>query len=802
MKKPDFSKQGLSRFFLYHSEKLVLAVALLLLGLFFWLGFSSPVFDKKTPTQLTELARQADQYIVSEINWEKISEIDVRKADDKIVAKITEGSAKVDAAKYPFGFWSVKALTLGLRSDPALLEPQELMAFQMVAPVLFSPKATVVDPFEDLDLAKASVPSIDNDSRGMRDLGDLGDSPGDRRGGREDADEKKKKESQGPVIDAGSSVLALHQQTTPGLRPSHVNFSNTSEQAFIMNIVSITGLVNIKNQWTDYESSFASGIGFYPVRDKPKYLYVEVQRAEVIEGKEPEWQDISENVAVKQPSFYPNKMTRMPQASFPSAPEIISEDAWDNILTGPIPPIVQVDYRPMVTHPKIENRKFDPLPKIAKGKEVSDADTMFSDPATADGQPAQDDQNLPGLRDMGGPASGSPTRTDIVRSGSNVIKYKTALATKKALQDYKLLRFFDLQAKPGTTYQYRVRLWLADPNNEATGEDAVALRAGSPGRSGPGQAGGNRDLDDGGGMGQIGGGVGGLGGRGGRGGSEGEGGAPLGGPGAGQDAGDADAQYKHVAITSQMRDPLVRKRLDLARQVADPKDPKKVTYFVTEFRKTAEGEVSEEVQVPSGHDELRFARPTIWSQPVEVAVKSEMSSAIAGKVVPATKKKFGTFELAEGEPMAEVVATVLNKKYNAVLPAKKATFRAEALDFSANIHVVNSVTSGVHVYKQAPILTDSVVVDMLGGDELPLPPSEKMRFNLPGELLIMKADGTFQIANDLDDRTKFVQALLRDDDSMEVGGEKAERQRKREKEQEDNRRGAGGGESPGGRGGS
>ncbi len=802
MKKPDLSKQGLKRFFLYHSEKLVLGLAILLLGLFFWLGFSAPVFNKKTPTQLTELARQADQYIVSETNWEKISVIDVRKADDKIVAKITEGSTKVDAAKYPFGFWSVKALTLGLRSDPALLEPQELMAFQMVAPVLFSPKTTVVDPFGDLPLAKANIPTIDSGLGSPRGLGDLSESPGDRRGGgREEADEKKKKEPPALVIDAGSSVLPLHQQTTPGLRPPHFGFSNSTEQAFIMNIVSVTGLVNFKNQWTDYESSFASSIGFYPTRDKPKYLYVEVQRADVTGGKEAEWQDISENVAVKQTSFYPSKMTRMPQASFTSAPEIISEDAWDNILTGPIPPIVQVDYRPFVTHPKIENRKFDPLPKMEKGKEISDADAMFSDPATADGKPAQTDQNVPGLGDMGASGFGGPTRTDIVRSGSNVIKYKTALAAKKAMQDYKLMRFFDLQAKPGATYRYRVRLWLADPNNEASGEDAVALRAGSPGRSGPGQAGGNRDQDDG-GMGQIGGGVGGLGGRGGRGGSEGEGGAPLGGAGAGQGAGEAESQYTHVAITSQMRDPLVRKRLDLARQVPDPKDPKKITYFVTEFRKTAEGEVSEEVQVPVGHDELRFARPTIWSQPVEVAVKSEMSSVIAGKVVPVTKKKFGAFELAEGEPTAEVVSTVLNKKYNAVLPAKKTTYRAEALDFSADIHVVNSVTWGVHVYKHAPILTDSVVVDMLGGDELPLNGSEKMRFSLPGEMLIMKADGTFQIANDLDDRTKYVQALLRDDDSMEVGGEKAERQKKREKEQEDNRRGAGGGESPGGRGGS
>ena len=109
--------------------------------------------------------------------------------------------------------------------------------------------------------------------------------------------------------------------------------------------------------------------------------------------------------------------------------------------------------------------------------------------------------------------------------------------------------------------------------------------------------------------------------------------------------------------------------------------------------------------------------------------------------------------------------------------------------------MVNSVNWGVHVYQNAPILSESALVDMLGGDELPLPNTEKMRYFMPSEMLVMKVDGTFHIANDLDDKTKFVQALLIEDESMDVGGERAER-KKRDQEQENNTRGG-----PGGRGG-
>ena len=206
-------------------------------------------------------------------------------------------------------------------------------------------------------------------------------------------------------------------------------------------------------------------------------------------------------------------------------------------------------------------------------------------------------------------------------------------------------------------------------------------------------------------------------------------------------------------------------------------------YYVSEFQKTADGaEELVEIPVPKMRPDLRFSRPTEWSDPVDVSIKTQPDPVLAGKIRLPRTIKIGNKQLADGEPVTEVVPSVWSKKYNAALPARKQAFRADALDFSADIHVLNPVTWQVHVMEDAPIISHAVVVDMLGGEELPLSRNELMRHHLPSEMLIMNADGTFMVANEMNDKAKYKQALLEEDDTVEVGGQKAERQRRKETE--------------------
>ena len=70
---------------------------------------------------------------------------------------------------------------------------------------------------------------------------------------------------------------------------------------------------------------------------------------------------------------------------------------------------------------------------------------------------------------------------------------------------------------------------------------------------------------------------------------------------------------------------------------------------------------------------------------------------------------------------------------------------------------------------KVPIRTGKVVVDALGGEELPLPRAEKMRHNLAGEILVMDRYGNLKISNDIADRTTYRNLLLEPDESQTVG---------------------------------
>jgi uncharacterized membrane protein YgcG len=796
MKKPDFSKQGIQRFFLYHTEKLVLALAVVLLGLFFWMGYSSDVFREKLPNELSNLADQADRHILSDTNWEKIETF--READDKVVERIKDGMNKLDADDYQYGPWSVRVATREPRTDPGLIKPTDLMAFQFNAPVILSPpppRANLIDPLAELPIAMEK--KADSSRRGGRpegggglDGGRAGPGGLGRGGGRgsqdddEDGGNRKKPVEDGvPEVDAGSRIELIHQHTLPGVRPAHYGLDTTANKSILFNVVCVTGLVDIKKQWAEYQKGFASGVGFYPNRDKPIYQFVQVVRRKIVDGNPQEWQDISERIAVKQPKFCPQNLVSMPNSRFASSPEPVHPDFYDPILTGPIPAITQFDYRPFVTHPKIESRIFDKQPEVVEETDkfndgigiwsgTDDETPGFQGPGSGgrgSGGPGGLGRGSGG-RGSGGagrggrPSGGSGGQDEVVvRAGSDVTKYWASVLARKAKRDYKLVRFFDLQKlDPDTTYEYRVRLWLGDANNEDPDKKFAEIHGIVEGAGG-GRVG-NDDDDE----------------------------SSDDDDESSEDDDDSDQPatpetFEYVSIQPKMKAPAVRERLYMARSETNKKSGKK-KYYVSEFRKSDDGtEVKEETAVPNGHPYLRFARPTEWSEPVSITIKPETSEVVAGQIEIPRPIKINNEPLPDGEPVMEVVASVWSKQYNTALPARKEVFRGDALDFSANIHVLNPITWSVHVLENAPVLTESVVVDMLGGEELELPRQELMRHHLPSEVLIMKADGSFEVANDMDQKTRFKQLLLLGDESTEIG-----KPRRKPKDQ-DSGRGRGGG---------
>jgi len=899
MKKPDFSKAAMSKFFLHHTEKLVLGVSLVLLGLFFWMGFKAKPFAEKTPDDLAKMADRAGQYIQSDTSWDAIKPY---RNGFKDVDKVIKNNSTVTASKYNIDpFTGIVAATLAPRTDPALLRIIEPEIDVFSGPMVLALNTSMqVDPFADHPFAPASELPVggsnsggfDGDESGG-DFGDMdpsmggGGDPGGMfggggRGGQGEDDggrssRKTDDESTVPELEGvGTRMLTVHDHRFPGIRPIKHGLPPSSSKSFLYNIVVVKGLVDYQAQWKQFEKSFSNGIGYYPDRDRPIYQFLQVERREVSEGGAPvqgkagEWEDRSEMVTFNMPEFYP-QIHRMPKAFYPSAPEVIAPENFDPVLTQPIPPITMVDYRPYVNHSKLagKSRTFPETKKVEEAKVIGAEDIFTSSPGGGSGGQSPFGGGAGGGKfggggggGMGGMGAGGPggslgggppggagggrsgggmgggmggggmgggglggVAQEQSRAGSDFTDYYKSLESHKAPESsYRLVRFFDVMTTPGKSYEYRMRAWLADPNNEDRTNTFATLQGG--GAVSSGGFGNDLGADEDMGESESDEAYGSPGGRSGGAGRPGGSGPPQ--------SDDKPAEAKYVAIKSTMKVPPVRKRLNRTKEIKDDKTGD-VKYIVYEPRFDENGapvldkdgnEVFDEIPVPKAPigkgadgkniyaDYLKHARPTQWSDPVKVTVRSRKGQVAGGKVANAKKLTLRTPETTTqvpvGEPTAEVAAAVWwGRNLGTALPTKQTVSRGDALNFYTTSYFLHPITWRVHVAKNVdvedgeaqfmvPIETNNVVIDMMGGEELPLPRTEKMRFSVASEMLVMDEFGEFSVKNDMEDSAQFRNLLFLEDDSQTVG--RGKRRKKKSKDNGDSR-GGGSGKFGGGGGG-
>ncbi len=888
MAKPDFSKQGMQDFFLYHTEKLILALSVILLGLFFWMGYKTPQVSLGTPSDLSKKADQAEQYVVKATAWEEIAEF--RKGDKNVKAEIDAAVGNVKPSDFIIdAFSGIAARSLEPRVDPTIYPVEQLHAsvFSSAMIISFGKPVPGGDPFSHMSMV---VDESADDAMGMgmgmgfgggddeeedysgedEDYGDEGGPTGPPFGG----DKKEDDDDEKPEVDAGKSFKSVHSELLAGLRPSSLGISPVSCRAYNYNVVCVTGLVDFKEQFNEFETKLSDKIGYYPQRDQPIYQYVQVERRPVsTDGKDQKWTDISQQVNFQIPRLSPS-MHRMPMAFFSSAPEDVAPENFDPILTQAIPGLSMVDYRPYTTHPELKtSREFpDPIEEEVEDEieaedvwdlgldELGGADPlntggggrggpgggggmggppgggMGGPPGGGMGGPPGGGMGGPPGGGMGGPPGGGGGRggpggdigggpggfgtgglgpaDDVLqtRRGSDVTDYWRAL-TRKPTTDYKLVRFFDVHQKSGETYEYRVRVWLADPNNDDPNETFVQLRGSAGTATSIGGQDEDEDQEDGpdyddeeGEMDE-------------------EGDIAAGGIGD-EDEGPA---WVKIPITSQMTTADVRKRLGKI-QVETKMETKldaegkkyrdeyeEVTVAEPTIEKEEDGSTKYRfAKVPrdlfkdgtSSKTDLylKYSRCSEWSDPIKVKIETSSSMVAAGELQPGKIVKMKdasgddmVFEASE--PVSEIVAAVWSNELGARVPAKRQVYRGDSLDFFAPSHVVHPITSQVYLYQtenkaitgmakyMSPVQTKKVLVDAMGGDEIPLPRAEKMRHHLPTEMLVLNEFGEFEVRNDIDDQTAFRILSLKPDDSKYVG---RDRRQKKEKNTGGGRGGPGG----------
>ena len=742
MKKSGFD---LNDFLLHHVEKVILVVAIALLGLFFYLGFSTAIFKLKTPSQLSADAKTAERHIQDSESWNKIVEYRRGNTDatDRIV-KAESALSNLDISSYEHGrMMGTKAKALGLRMDPEILPPVEVVAVPFRAPLLVKSENASSSPVSMLTNA-ASVDEEDDSNRPG--TGGLGGGDFDE-GQSQDETKSKKKEEFGP----GTKISELYEQLSVGIRPGVAGVGAGGNKSEVIDCIAIFGLMKVKNQFAKFDQVFKEATAYYPDRDRPIYQYVEVQRREQKQdGSWSDWKDVNKRNRNIVNKAYPDSLYKR------GAPEIIDPQYYDEVLTGKIPPIAGVDYRRFANHPsgKIPFRSF-PEEKVEEIEtEVSEnlLDRISDD---EDGNSAlfgedEDDRGRAGRAQDGrsrGSRGGSEGDFDeeeeeegrntssrdsrLQRTGSNFSDYLEVMKQKEPKADYKLVRFFDINVTPGKIYQYRMRIWLSDPNNENP-EGFKALEDAT---------GGGRDTPN---MGQLG-----LG--------EGEGGG---------EEEEEEKSYAYVKLSQEMTDTSVRERL------RNPKIPKEERPFPEQLQYSRTADDWTYVTTPT----FQFAED--GSQPTEdtaegVAVPQDSGEFYAGRVTSGRliKTPDGRDFVLGGDPAAEIVASQWNTTFDTKIPVHRFVQRGEVLNFTPDkpVHVLHPVDMTVRVLEEQPeIKTNAVVVDMIGGEKLPVYRA-MMDFHMPGEILILDAQGKFRVQNDIADRKEYHMALFLDDESSEVG---------------------------------
>ncbi len=685
MSRFDLKLEGnaFQNFMLQHAEKVVLGLGVALAAFFIWWGWSTPIFTVTSPDNLMADAKRAEQHIQSASSWDEIKEFrtGIKDADNRIVQ--LKGS--VDTTDYNLSYTrGTPAKPAGLRLDPTLVAAEQLEVRTFRAPLIIN--------FANPEIKKLRVAGFkeENESSGFQIGGDQ------QRGNRSRERDVK--------IDAGDTVPPTQMIELPGIRPKTVTL-DPKYNPYVKDFIVVTGVVPIREQYQRYQEALASAQGYYPPLDRPEYGKVEVQRR--VEGGD--WETLNIEPILR--DTLPNSW----------APEVIDPAYFDPILTGRIPLVALADFRPWMTHSRVPLRHNVPL-SIRKeltgdvGERKVEIDPF--------GRRAGGGSET--VAEQGAPQGTVPPEENVeLFKGNNPAAYELAANALRPKADYKLIRFVDINPPLGKPVQYRVRLWLKDPN-----------RRDDPMLASSGQA---TDRRDGAGF-QVG-----------------------GSGGGGQGAGISDVDSERGPPTSGQTDPDIEEAKRYTRVTVTP------NMLHPEVRRRLLEELNQK-------DNPQGLRATEWSQESPwIVAGSNASTFYAGDTVIEGMRttRIGETVIALSEPVARFVAGIWSEKYNTLLPSKREVSRGDLLNFVAErVHLLNPRDYRVLRADNERINTNGVVVDIMGGLELPyrnLP----IRFQAPTDVLILDASGNLRVQNSLEDYKGYRHALFMEDEKAEYGKPRA-----------------------------
>jgi len=716
------SGNAIGNFFKSHIEKIIFGTAILALGGPVFFSMSTEDY-KSSPSKLANENDLAKSYMERVDAWDNLE--DFRKVETEAPKRIVASEkSPLEYDKYAFDrILGTRIATLGQRLDPELKAPFDLMAVQVSAPIVISGRySKMVGLLEIIEGEKEKAKPKRSSS------GDDGDDDGEfGEGGGDSSEEEEGPES----IPASLRNVAL-------LNPEAQQWDSDKVNPVVRDSLCVLGLVPHEAQWKEFDSKLRDAQGWYPLRDRPDYKYMEIQRR--ADGGE--WVDVTDSIENISANVY---------APYKIEPEFAEPKYLHPVLSQKIPPFLGFDYRKVAVHPKTELYQFfdEPVAKLmtldaADVDSEDDPENPFGvDPNRAEREKAEPENEI---RDDRMNEGGATELGQLGTTGPKMSGQKELEAER--LQDrpsskYKLIRFFDPTVSQGVAYEYRVRVWIADPNNPHGGSSSSG--GGGNGLDRPEGAGGALDAPSS-GAGGAGAGVGGdfeMGGK--------SGGGLDGGSGGEEETGGSLADIKLTPLLDSMKDQLVRDR------IRSQKTP--------EYIKSLPNE------------DLAFARPTPWSEPTTaVTVRATPAEVLAGSA-KRRMSSYGTATLPASDPSMQMVVTKFDKTYNVKMPTVRNVFPGDLLNFESSSKFAHPIEWTLHEKKNVQFDSDSVVVGIQGGDrktyyvgkqgERRLQVArEGVAYTTPGEILILDRDGNMIVRNEFDDLNSYRKSIFEPDEPI------------------------------------
>jgi len=493
---------GIKGLVLRHGEKVVIAV----MGLVaVWFMYSSMQLPRLNPEfQADKLQGKISQTNTAIDNSAWPEEGTEEEKDVRIYKPIAKAADdNVDEKKYPFpGFDPSVVSQTQLRGDPPILNAQEVKAIGQSGVLGFKDANTLKEQ-ERLRQLREEEAQKERDVAAKRQQDQTAEGQIDRKGRRAgpaegpatevfDPEHPKRRMLEGVVTSAGVPLAG-------GERLERVSWAI------------VVAKVPIREQLKQYQDAFRNARGYDATRDFPQYVGYQVQRREIVGSEPTEWKVVNVYDGQKKrvgPNVNMKTVADLNQlASAEWAGQALEpvDPRWtDPVLTLPLPPLVGRNFGEDATHPDIPLAIHAPPPEdlavpaesTTTAPQEGEADEGFNTGLGAQQRPGGTEfaprpmagfggaesfgmrrgTGMPGMP-MGGLEGELGERRGAIMPGSGMMPSGGISTTQRTTLprevDHLLLRFLDYTVEPGKEYQYRVMIYILDPNN------AIALQSGA-----------------------------------------------------------------------------------------------------------------------------------------------------------------------------------------------------------------------------------------------------------------------------------------------------------------------------------